>query len=80
MTKLLTALAATAFFAVAAHAAEVQGTVQSVDPASRTIMLDDGTSYVADAAVDIEALAAGDKVMITVDDATTSAVEVEKQD
>ncbi|QDZ02014.1 DUF1344 domain-containing protein [Nitratireductor mangrovi] len=78
MKKILSALAATAFLASAAYAAEVQGTVQSVDPATRTITLEDGTSYTADQAVDLSTVVAGDKVMITVDDTTTSAVEINK--
>ena len=79
MRKVLTAIAATAFFSVAAIAAEGEGTVQSVDPASRTIVLEDGMSYTADEEVDLTALAPGDSVTIMIDDTTTSAISVEKQ-
>lgn len=79
MKKTLAALAATTFLAFAAYAAEVQGVVQSVDTDNRVITLEDGTQVNADASVDLEALAAGDKVTITIDDTTTSAVEVKPQ-
>ena len=63
----------------AAYAGEVQGVVQSVDTENRIITLEDGTQITADAAVDLEALASGDKVTITIDDTTTSAVNVQPQ-
>lgn len=79
MRKVLATIAATAFLAVAAYAGEVQGVVQSVDTENRIITLEDGTQITADAAVDLEALASGDKVTITIDDTTTSAVNVQPQ-
>ena len=69
----LIALTATAF------AGQVEGEVQSVDTATRTITLADGTNYVAAEGVAIEELAAGDMVSITFDDGTTNATAVEKQ-
>ena len=62
MRKVLATIAATTFLAVAAYAGEVQGVVQSVDTENRIITLEDGTQITADAAVDLEALASGDKV------------------
>jgi len=77
MTRILAALAASAAFIVAAYAGEVEGTVQSVDASSRTITLDDGSSYVAAEGIEIVALAPGSKVKVTFDDGTKTAVAVE---
>ena len=77
MRKVLAAIAVTGFFAMSAYAAEVEGTVQGVDEPSRTILLEDGTSYVAAESVDLVSLAPGAKVKIIYDDATMQATTVE---
>lgn len=77
MNKILVAVAATFAFAGAAFAGEVEGTVKSVDPTSRTITLDDGTSFVVAQNVTIDALATGAKVKVTFDDGTANATAVE---
>lgn len=77
MRKILAAVAAVGFFAMAAYAAEVEGTVQGVDETSRMILLDDGTSYVAADSVDLAGVEPGSKVKITFDDATMQATAVE---
>ncbi len=76
MKKVLAAIAVSGFFAMAAYAAEVEGTVEGVDEPSRTILLDDGTSYVAAESIDLASLAPGAKVKITYDDATMQATMV----
>lgn len=77
MRKVLAAIAITGFFAMSAYAAEVEGTVQGIDESSRTILLGDGTSYVAAESIDLTGIAAGAKVKITYDDATMQATMVE---
>ena len=73
-----TALASLAFIG-AAYAATVDGVVQSVDPATRTVTLEDGKTYKAADDVSLEALAAGTKVTVTVDDTTGDATGIEAQ-
>ncbi|MDN2565439.1 DUF1344 domain-containing protein [Aquibium sp. A9E412] len=77
MKKLLATLAATGFLALSAQAAEVEGTVQSVDPAARMIVMEDGTAYTADGAVDLESLTVGSSVTLTVDDASGTVTAVD---
>lgn len=78
MRKLIVTAAAIAAFTTGAFAGVMEGKVQSVDPATRTIVLEDGSSYVAGDGVAIEELAAGDAVMVTYDDGTNNATAVEK--
>ena len=78
MRKILATFAAMSAFVVAAYAAEVEGKVQSVDAATRTITLDDGQTFVAAEGVEIAQLEPGANVKITVDDATMSVTSVEK--
>lgn len=79
MKNVLATIATLAALTGAAFAGEAMGTVQSVDPATRTITLEDGSNYVAAEGVAIEGLAAGDQVSITFDDGTTNATAVTKQ-
>jgi hypothetical protein len=79
MKKVLVTVAALAAFTATAFAGQVEGKVQAVDAAARTITLEDGSSYVAAEGVAIDALAAGDTVAITFDDGTTNATAVEKK-
>jgi len=77
MKKLFAVLAASAAMLVAAHAAEVEGTVKSVDAATATIVLEDGTELKAGADVKLDGVEAGKKIKATTDDANTvTAVEV----
>jgi len=62
----------------AALAGEGEGVVASVDPTTRTITLEDGSTWTAAEDIDIEALAAGDAVKVTYDDGTTTVTAVEK--
>lgn len=79
MRKVLAAIAITGFFAAAAYAAEVEGTVEGIDEATRVILLDDGSSYVAAESVDLGNLQPGAKVKITYDDATMQATQVDAE-
>lgn len=73
---LLTAVASLAFIG-AAFAATVEGVVQSVDPATRTVTLQDGKAFIAPESTDLDALKAGTRITVTVDDSTGSVTEVE---
>ncbi|HTV68990.1 MAG TPA: DUF1344 domain-containing protein [Rhizobiaceae bacterium] len=77
MKKILaTTLASLAFIGMA-YAATVEGVVQTVDPATRTVTLADGQSFVAPEGVALDTLQPGAKIMITVDDTTGSVTKVE---
>lgn len=82
MKKLVTAAFAglmLAGSALSALAGEAEGVVASIDEATRTIALEDGSVYVAADDVDLTAIAAGDKVKVTFDDGTTNATAVAKE-
>ena len=82
MKKLVTAALAGAMLAgtvVASLAAVAEGVVASVDTETRTITLEDGSNWVAADGVDLEAIAAGDKIQVTYDDGTTNVTAVEKE-
>jgi hypothetical protein len=77
MRKILAAAAVASFFAVAAYAGEVEGTVQGVDVDTRTILLEDGTSYVAAESIDLDGIEVGSRVKVTYDDASMQATMIE---
>lgn len=80
MKKILVAAVASLAFMGAAYAATVEGVVKSVDPTTKTITLEDGTAVVAGAdmtAEALDALIAGTKVKVTLDEGTTNATAVE---
>lgn len=82
MKKLVTAALAGAMFAgsvVASLAAVAQGVVANVDTETRTITLEDGSNWVVADSVDLEAIAAGDKIQVTYDDGTQNVTAVEKE-
>lgn len=78
MNKILAATIASLAFIGTAYAADVEGTVQAVDPATRSITLEDGKSYVVPESISVEGLAAGAKVKVTVDDATGAVTALDK--
>jgi membrane protein implicated in regulation of membrane protease activity len=81
MKKLVSAALAGAILAgssFAALAGEGEGVVASVDEATRTIMLEDGSTWTAGDDVDLTALAAGDAIKVTYEDGTTMVIAVEK--
>ncbi|WP_274628028.1 DUF1344 domain-containing protein [Arvimicrobium flavum] len=77
MKKFLATTAATLALIGAAYAGTVEGVVQSVDPATRTITLEDGKSFVAPEGTAVDGLAAGSKIKVTVDDSTGNVTAVE---
>ncbi|MGD9912508.1 MAG: DUF1344 domain-containing protein [Rhizobiaceae bacterium] len=77
MKKLILAAAASFAMLGAAYAATVEGVVQSVDPATRTVTLEDGKSFVAPESAAIDQLTAGAKIKVTVDDTTGAVTGVE---
>ncbi len=79
MNKIMTATAAAALLAASsltAFAGEVTGTVQAIDTTAGTITLDDGATYTLPADFDASTLAAGARVVLTVDDGTTTVTAI----
>jgi Cu/Ag efflux protein CusF len=77
MKKLILAAAASVAMLGAAYAATVDGVVQSVDPATRTVTLEDGKSFVAPESAALDQLTAGAKIKVTVDDTTGAVTQVD---
>lgn len=75
-TILATAIASLAFLG-AAYAATVEGVVQSVDPATRTVTLQDGNTFVLPDSTPIDSIAIGAKIRVTVDDSSGAVTAVE---
>ncbi len=75
-TILATAIASLAFLG-AAYAATVEGVVQAIDPATRTVTLQDGNSFVLPDSTAIESIAIGAKIKVTVDDSNGAVTAVE---
>lgn len=69
------ALLASAIFAVAG---EGQGVIASIDPETRMIVLEDGSSWLAADEVDLAGLAPGDTISVVYTDGTTTLTEVTK--
>ena len=81
MKYLIAAVFAGSVFAgsmLASIAAESDGVVASVDEATRTIMLEDGSTWTAAEGVDLTALAAGDAIRVTHDDGMSLVTAVRK--
>ncbi|MCA0276827.1 MAG: DUF1344 domain-containing protein [Proteobacteria bacterium] len=78
MNKILATAVASLAFIGAAYAADLEGTVKSVDPATRSITLEDGKTYVVPESISVEGLAAGAKVKLTVDDTSGAVTAIEK--
>lgn len=76
MKKLLVTAVASLGFIAAAFAGTAEGVVQSVDPATRTITLEDGQAFVAADAVDLGSIEPGASVMVSYDDGTNTATDV----
>ncbi len=51
--------------ATTAYAADATGTVKAVDPAARTVTLDDNKVYAFPAGIDVSRMKVGDKVKVT---------------
>ena len=80
MNKILATVVASAAFVASAYAGEIEGVVKAYDEASKTVTLEDGSTYVLAEGVAADGLVAGVKVKVTFDDATKAgtAVEVSK--
>jgi hypothetical protein len=81
MKKLVSAALAGAMLVgsvFAALAGQAEGVVADVDMATRTILLEDGSSWVAGENIDLESIAAGDTIRVSYDDGTATATAVEK--
>lgn len=81
MKKLVSAALAGAMLFATIHpslAGQGEGVVAGVDTATRTIMLEDGTTWTAAEDVDLTALAAGDTIQVTFEDGTTIVTAIEK--
>lgn len=77
MRKILTAVTVLGFFGMAAYAAEVQGFAGDVDQEARSILMDDGTSYIAAESVGPSPIATGATVRITYDVIAMQATMIE---
>lgn len=78
MKKTLATTAALLAMIGAAYAATVEGTIQAVDPATKSITLDDGKIYQLPADAAVDQMAIGAKVKVTVDDTTGAVTSIEK--
>lgn len=81
MKKLLSAALVSASVlgaTVPGFAGEGEGVVAAIEPATGTIMLEDGTAWTVGADVDVTALAVGDSIKVTYEDGTTVLTSVEK--
>lgn len=67
MKPLVGAMAALAMLGIVgvASAAESSGTIEAIEPASRSVKLDDGNTYVVHAALPLEELKEGRAVKVT---------------
>lgn len=80
MNKLMTAVSAAALlgaFTLAALADETTGVISSVDPAARTVTLEDGTTFQLPAQLDAALLQIGEEVKIMHDQGSMEATAVE---
>lgn len=81
MKKLFSAALVGAMLAGSAFsvfAGEAEGIVATVDEATRTVVLEDGSSWLAADDIDLTGIAAGDTIKVTYDDGTTTLTSVEK--
>jgi NADPH-dependent 2,4-dienoyl-CoA reductase/sulfur reductase-like enzyme len=76
MKRIAATLAATVALASAAWAAEMEAVVKSFDPATKTVTLEDGTTWTVADGLDAALLATGTKIMVTVDDATKTVTAI----
>lgn len=73
MKKIIAAALVSAFTVSAAYAAEVEGVVQSVDPATGAVTLESGETFQAGAGVSLSGIAPGATVQVSYADGTTEA-------
>jgi Cu/Ag efflux protein CusF len=78
MNKTLATTAALLAMLGSAYAATVRGTIQAVDPATKSITLDDGKIYQLPPKAAINQLKIGAKVAVTVDEKTGLVTSIKK--
>jgi Cu/Ag efflux protein CusF len=78
MNRIVVSAAALLSLMGAASAAEVEGTVQTVDPTTRMVTLDTGESFTAPEDATLDDIAPGDKVKVTLDDSSGAAMALEE--
>ena len=78
MKRTLVTTAALLAFLGTAFAASVQGTIQAVDPTTKSITLDDGKIYQLSPEAKVGKLKVGAKVAVTVDDKTGMVTSIKK--
>ncbi len=78
MNRIVVSAAALLSLMGAASAAEVEGTVQTIDPTTRMVTLDTGESFTAPEDATLDDIAPGDKVKVTLDDSSGAATALEE--
>lgn len=76
MNKLVATLIASAALITTAFAGEIAGVVKSYDAATKTVTLEDASTYVLADGVATNGLVAGAKVTVTFDDTTKAGTAV----
>ena len=76
MKTVLSAAAATLALVASAFAAELSGTVATVDADARMLVLESGETFMLGDEISLEGLAPGTQVVVTYEDGTTTATAV----
>ena len=77
MKTVITSAAALLALVASAYAGEVSGTVASVDPEGRTLVLDSGETFTLVDEVSLEGIQPGLPVVVTFNDGTTEAIAIQ---
>ena len=77
MKTITTSAAALLAMIATAYAGEISGTVASVDPEGRTLVLDSGETFTLADEVSLEGIQPGLPVTVTFDDGTTEATAIQ---
>lgn len=78
MKRTIATAAALLAMLASAYAATVEGTIRSVDPAAKSITLDDGKIYQLPPEAAVDQLTVGTKVAVVVDDTTGIVTSIQK--
>jgi Cu/Ag efflux protein CusF len=78
MNRIVVSAAALLALMGAAHAAEVEGVVQTVDPATRMVTLESGESFTAPEDATLDDIAPGDRIKVMLDDVSGAATALEE--
>ena len=77
MKTITTSAAALLTMIATAYAGEISGTVASVDPEERTLVLDSGETFTLAEEVSLEGIQPGLPVTVTFEDGTTEATAIQ---